>query len=147
MSEPTARATNPPSQRYAVDVERTEDGAHAEARVRDFTLRLGARRGDPTVGPNAVETLLAALGTCIITSLGGVAEASRVDLGDVRVALEADRQDRPPRLTAVRYVRRVAADVDDDRLERLIDLAERNGTVLGTLRHGPVPVEGRWERL
>ena len=147
MSKPAAEPAGAPSQRYAVDVERTADGAHAEARVRDFTLTTGARRGDPTVGPNAVETLLAAAGTCLLTSLGGVAEASRVDLQSASIALEAERQDRPPRLTVVRYVLRVAADVDDDRLGRLIDLAERNSTVLGTLGNGPLPVEGRWERL
>ncbi len=67
MSQRTEDTANPPSQRYAVEVERTEDGAHAEARVRD-------------------------------------------------------------------------------NLARLIELV-RNGTVHGTLRNGPVPVEGRWDRL
>lgn len=147
MSDRAEEPANPPGQHYTVEVERTADGAHAEARLRDFTLAMGARRGDPTVGPNAVETLLAAVGACLLTSLGGVAEASRVELRAARVSVEADRQDRPPLLTAVRYVLRVDADVDDDRLARLIDLAERNGTVLGTLRNGCVPVEGRWERL
>ncbi len=133
-------------QRYGAHVERSPDGRHARATIRQFTLDTGAHRGDADAGPNAVETLLTAVGTCLLTGLGMVSEASKVDVRAASVDLTATRQDRPPSITGVDYVLRVDSPASDDRIARLIDLAERNSTVLGSLRGGSFPIRGRWER-
>ncbi|CAB1127668.1 OsmC-like protein [Candidatus Hydrogenisulfobacillus filiaventi] len=129
-------------QRYTVTVER-RDARHAEAAVRAFRLTLGARRADLEAGFNPVETLLAALGDCLLTSLDLVAGLSRIPLDAVRIEVSGERQDRPPTLTAVRYRLFARTPVPAERFGRLVALAERNSTVFQTLSRA-VPVTGEW---
>lgn len=129
-------------QSYRVRVERT-DSLHARASVRDFELRLGARRADPEAGFNPVETLLSALGDCLLTALDFVAERSQIALTEAWIELEANRQDKPPSLTGIRYTLHLTSDAPSERIERLVSLAERNSTVFQTLTRA-LPVEGSW---
>lgn len=131
-------------QTYAVRLRRVDD-AHVTATVREYTLVLGAKRADAAAGFNPVETLLAAMGDCLLTALHYVSGLSRVPMSDVWLEAEADRQDRPPVVTAIRYVLHVATSVSDERVQRLIALAEANSTVFQTLGRS-IPIEGRWER-
>lgn len=133
-------------QHYHVRSERSPDGLRARTQVRRFSLETGAHRGDPDAGPNAVETLLTAIGSCLLTGLGMVAEGSRIPLDAVAIDLEADRSDRPPRITSVRYAIHLDSSVPDERLARLVELAERNSTVLGSLRGCGFSIEGQWDR-
>lgn len=130
-------------QNYRVHVERA-DSYHARAMVREFELRLGARRADPTAGFNPVETLLAALGDCLLTALDFVAELSKIPVTGAWIELEATRQDKPPTLTRIRYTLHLTSEAPKERLARLAGLAERNSTVFQTLNQ-TLPVEGRWE--
>jgi len=130
-------------QNYLVHVERT-DPYHARASVREFELRLGARRADPTAGFNPVETLLAALGDCLLTALDFVAELSKIPITGAWIELEATRQDKPPSLNHIRYTLHLASEAPKERLERLVGLAERNSTVFQTLSQ-TLPIEGHWE--
>lgn len=84
------------TQQYQVHLARQPDGIRTAAAVRDFTMVLGAHRGDASAGFNAVETLLSAVGACLTSSLTMVAETSRVSLSDVDVDVFAVRQDKPP---------------------------------------------------
>lgn len=130
-------------QNYRVRVERT-DPLHARASVRDFELQLGARRADPTAGFNPVETLLSALGDCLLTALDYVAELSKITVAEAWIELEATRQDKPPSLIRIRYTLHLASEAPKDRIERLVGLAERNSTVFQTLSQA-IPIEGSWE--
>jgi uncharacterized OsmC-like protein len=130
-------------QTYHVKVERT-DPQHARASVRDFTLELGARRADTEAGFNPVETLLSAAGACLLTGLQFVAQTSQIPLEGAWVELEATRQDKPPTLTQIRYRLHLKSPAPPERLERLLELAERNSTVLQTLAQA-VRLEGSWE--
>jgi len=132
-------------QTYAVRVERIDEG-HARAAVRDATLTLGARRADPSAGFNPVETLLSACGDCLLTAVQHIAGLSRAVIADARVDLEAQRQDKPPRLTEIRYTLHLSSDEPDDRLQHVVELAQANSTVLQTVALA-VPVQGRWTRL
>ncbi len=127
---------------YHVHLSRQFDAVRAVSTVRDFSLTLGVHRGDSAAGFNAVETLLSAVGACVTTSLGMVAEMSRVQLSEVEVDVAGTRQDRPPILTAVRFVVAVRTDASDEKLLRLLSLAERNSTVVSTLRLA-IPVTGK----
>ncbi len=133
-------------QHYRVRSERSADGLRARTRVRQFSLDTGAHRGDLEAGPNAVETLLAAIGSCLLTGLGMVAEGSRIPLDAVAIDLEAERSDQPPRITSVRYAIHLDSGAPDERLARLVELAERNSTVLGSLRGCGFAIEGQWDR-
>lgn len=130
-------------QDYVVDVVRTRAG-HALAETRSFHLDLGSHRGDPTVGFNPVETLLSALSSCLMTSLAMVSEMSRVPIEQMRMTVHGTRQDKPPVLVAVQYHLVVDTDLPAERIDRLIDLAQRNSTVFQTLSLA-VPVSGTWE--
>ncbi len=131
-------------QTYTVEVERIDE-AHAQAKVRGFTLDLGARRADMDAGFNPVETLLSAMGDCLLTALDFVAELSHASINGASIALEATRQDKPPLLVGINYTLRLRSDLPDERLERLVALAQSNSTVFQTVSKA-VPVEGRWER-
>ncbi len=132
-------------QTYTVEVDRV-DAAHAQAKVRGFTLDLGARRADMDAGFNPVETLLSAMGDCLLTALDFVAELSHVPIARSRIELQATRQDKPPLLTSVRYTLHVAAAAPDERIDHLVTLARTNSTVIQTLQKA-VPVEGGWRRI
>ncbi|MGC9217612.1 OsmC family protein [Acidithiobacillus sp.] len=130
-------------QTYQVRVERT-DSMHVTASVRGFDIPLGAKRADPTAGFNPVETLLSAMGACLLTAISFVAEASHILLAGARIELEATRQDRPPVLTDIRYVLHLKSDASPEQLDHLLDIAKRNSTVFQTISLA-VPVEGRWK--
>ncbi|HUX14714.1 MAG TPA: OsmC family protein [Spirochaetia bacterium] len=133
------------AQTYEVRIERSADGLHVRSAARDFTLELGAHRGDPAAGFNAVETLLSAVGACFSTSFGMVAELSQVPIDGLQMKIVAERQDKPPTVTAIRYIAFIKTDADDGKIDRLVALAERNSTVISTLR-GAIPVSGEWRR-
>ncbi|AEJ41863.1 hypothetical protein TPY_3711 [Sulfobacillus acidophilus TPY] len=119
-------------QEYSVTVSR-QDVNHAVATTRSFSLTLGARRGDLTAGFNPVETLLSAMGSCLLTSLQMVAELSRLPIGETAMTLTAIREDRPLRLVAISYRLRVVSPLPAERVERLWHMAEKNSTVYQTL--------------
>lgn len=142
MGEPKGRIRT--MQTYEVRIAR-QDAIHVQATVRDFTLQLGAKRGDAGAGFNPVETLLSAVGTCFLTALAFVAELSHVCIDNAVMTLEATRQDRPPIVVGIRYVLQVASDLEESRMDRIIELAKRNSTVFQTISLA-VPIEGRWVR-
>lgn len=128
-------------QTYHVVVQRLDE-AHAEARVRTFRLATGARRNDPSVGPNAVETLLSALGTCLLTNVNTLMEQMRVNIRDARVELRGERQDKPPLLTHIACRLVLVSAEPRGRLETLFGLAQKWGTVSNTLvRAVPLDME------
>ena len=133
-------------QHFKVRSERSADGLRARTQVRQFSLDTGARRGGLDAGPNAIEALLTAIGSCLLTALGMLAEGSHVPLDAVAVDLDAERSDLPPRITAVTYAIHIDSSAPDERLARLVELAERNSTVLGSLRGCGFTVEGQWDR-
>lgn len=116
------------------------DDAHAEGRVRDFGLQTGVRRGDPTVGPNAVETLLCGLGTCLLTNVNTLMTQMRLDIRDAFVELQGERQDEPPLLTKITGKLVLVSTEPRKRLETMFALAQKWGTVTNTLALG-VPLD------
>jgi putative redox protein len=126
-------------QTYTVTVERT-DASHVTAATREFRLTLGARRADLTAGFNPVETMLAAMGSCLLTALQMVAELSRLPVGSMAMELEAVRQDKPPTVVSAQYRLTVESPLPEERVVRLVHLAETNSTVFQTLSRA-FPIE------
>lgn len=129
---------------YQVTVER-RDEAHALASSHGHTLPLGVHRNDPTPGFNAAETLLAALGACLITNVNALAAKMRLQVNGVRVEIEGDRRDEPPGIVQVRYRLILDSPEPPEMLEKLHDLAFKWGTVTNTLLNG-VAIRGEWEQ-
>ncbi len=132
------------SQAYRVEVRR-QDAQRALAEARGFTLVLGARRADLEAGVNPVETLLAALGSCLLTGVQFVAESSKVPLAGARVVLEARREDKPPRIAQIGFVLYLESSAPDERWQRLFELTLKNSTLYQSLKDA-IPMAGKWER-
>ena len=94
---------------------------------------------------NPVELLLSALAACMIKGAERVLPTLNFQLDGMTVHLVADRQDAPPKLTAIRYEIVVTTPESDAR----IDLLHRNilkyGTISNTLT-GAVPLTGTIRR-
>ncbi|MGC8826142.1 MAG: OsmC family protein [Anaerolineae bacterium] len=120
---------------YRVQVRR-EDEMHAAASTRNHELRLGVRRGDPTAGFNAVETLLAALGTCIITNINSLADKMHLQVDGATVDLAGYRREDPPALVRIDVTITLESPEPEEKLRRLKELAIQYGTVTNTLAAG-----------
>ncbi|MDA8206953.1 MAG: OsmC family protein [Thermaerobacter sp.] len=132
-------------QTYEVQMRR-ESAQQVIARTRDLSLTLGAKRGDLEAGFNPVETLLSALGACLLTALQMVAELSRVPVTGMAIHLTGVRQDQPPQLVSVTYQLTIHTDAAEERLRRLVATAQRNSTVYQTLALA-IPVSGTVVRI
>ncbi len=120
---------------YRVQVQRVDE-SHAAATTRDHQLRLGVRRGDPTAGFNAVETLLAALGTCLITNLISLSEKMHLQLDGITIDLAGYRREDPPALVRIDVTMTLESAEPEEKLRRLKELAVQYGTVTNTLAAG-----------
>ena len=131
------------TQHYAVTVARN-DAVSATAHVREHTFTVSIQRGGGEVGPNAAETLLSALGTCLLTNVQTLAEKMRIELQDARVKVEGTRRNVPPGLVEIRYTLYLESDAPPEKLRYLHEKAAEWGTVTNTLANG-VPLEGKVE--
>lgn len=125
-------------QTYRVIVSR-QDESHGTATSREHSLTLNIKRGGTEAGFNAAETLLAAVGTCILTNVNTYIKKMRLTVHNVRIELDGVRQDDPPMLTEIRY-RLVLDSLEPlEKLHALHEISVRYGTVTNTLMHGIQP--------
>ena len=129
------------SMNYAVTVTR-QDERHAAAAARGHELMLNVKKGDGAAGFNAAETLLAALGTCLLTNVNAIAAKMRLQIDEARVEFTAVRQDNPPLLTQVQYNLILSSPEPPGKLEELYRLAVKWGTVANTVMQG-IQADGR----
>ncbi|WP_149587391.1 OsmC family protein [Tabrizicola flagellatus] len=94
---------------------------------------------------NPVELLLSALAACMIKGAERVSPTLRFQLDGMSVSLVADRQDAPPKLTAIRYEIVVDTPESDARLELLHRNILKYGTISNTLALA-VPLTGTIRR-
>ena len=94
---------------------------------------------------NPVELLLVALAACMLKGIERVTPMLHFQIDGAEVALEAIRQDAPPKLTLIRY----QITIDSAETDQRLDLLHRNilkyGTISNTLS-GAVPLEGTLTR-
>lgn len=94
---------------------------------------------------NPVELLLAALAACMIKGAERVVPTLKFQLDGMSVALQADRQDAPPKLTQVRYQITVDTPESDARLDLLHRNILKYGTISNTLS-AAIPLTGTIRR-
>ena len=123
---------------YAVTVSR-QDERRAVAATRGHELTLNIKKGDGSAGFNAAETLVAALGACVLTNVNAIAAKMRLQLNDVQMRFTAVRQDEPPILTEIRYELVLDSPEPPEKLEELYRLSVKWGTVTSTLMQGLRP--------
>ncbi len=126
-------------QHYSVTVARNDE-VSATAHVREHSFVVSIKRGGGAAGPNAAETLLSALGTCLLTNVETLAEKMRVEIEDARVEIEGVRRNVPPGIVRINYRLVLKSDAPPEKLAKLHEKAFEWGTVTNTLTHG-VPIE------
>jgi uncharacterized OsmC-like protein len=94
---------------------------------------------------NPVELLLSALAACMIKGAERVLPTLKFQLDGMSVSLQADRQDAPPKLIAIRYEITVTTTENDARLDLLHRNILKYGTISNTLT-AAVPLTGTIHR-
>ena len=120
---------------YRVSATRLDD-SRARIESRGHELLLNVKRGSGEAGFNAAETLLAALGACLITNLTSLAAKMRLQVEGIQVQIEGLRQDDPPGIVDIRYRLELESPEPPERLQRLHEVAFDWGTVTNTLLKG-----------
>jgi uncharacterized OsmC-like protein len=108
-------------------------------------VRLGTDVEGRKDALNPVELLLSALAACMIKGAERVLPTLKFQLDGMTVALEADRQDAPPKLTTIRYEIVVTTLEKDARLDLLHRNILKYGTISNTLT-AAVPLTGTIRR-
>jgi uncharacterized OsmC-like protein len=116
-----------------------QDKSHALAETRGHELTLNVKKGAGEAGFNAAETLLAALGACILTNVNAIGGKMHLKIDQARMEFEADRLDEPPALTEIRYKLFLKSPEPPEKLAELHDLCVKWGTVTNTVINGLVP--------
>jgi uncharacterized OsmC-like protein len=116
-----------------------QDEYHAIAETRGHLLMLNVKKGAGEAGFNAAETLLAALGACILTNVNAIGEKMHLHLEEARMEFEAVRRDEPPALVDIRYKLILKSPEPSEKLAELHDLCIKWGTVTNTVINGLTP--------
>ena len=116
-----------------------QDESRAIAETRGHHLALNVKKGSGESGFNAAETLLAALGACILTNVTAIGGKMHLQIDGARMEFEAARRDEPPTLTEIRYKLILKSPEPPEKLAELHDLCFKWGTVTNTLINGLTP--------
>lgn len=129
---------------YKVHARRVD--AHGSlAMAKDAQITLDTDLSGRRDAMNPVELLLSALAACMLKGIERVTPMLQFHIDGVEIALEAVRQDAPPKLTLIRYEIVVNSPESDQRLDLLHRNILKYGTISNTLREA-VPLEGTLRR-
>ena len=117
---------------YAIAARRI-DARGSISGVRDAQVSLDTSLEGRDDAFNPVELLLSALAACMIKGVERAAPMLGFDFSGVEVRIEAERQDSPPRITAITYELIVDSPEPDRRLDLLHTNVRKYGTISNTL--------------
>lgn len=126
------------SKNYKVRVTKL-DGARALAQAGKHRLTLNIQKGAKEAGFNAAETLLAALGACMMTNVNAIGQKMRLNIEDVQIEFDAVRSDEPAILTEIDFKLIVTSQEPEEKLAELYNLSVKWGTVVSTVKQGLTP--------
>ena len=109
----------------------------AEAHGQKITLSIVG--DDPSAGLTAPETVLAALGTCIVSNIKKGAREMGLHIDDVAIAVTAEKRIDPLGLNDVQYVVTLRSSEPKEKLQALYERATTNGTATNALLEGIKP--------
>jgi|YelNatPaOPRAMG01_1025707.scaffolds.fasta_scaffold138982_1 uncharacterized OsmC-like protein len=133
------------------------DGMQADSRVRHFNVRIDEPKelGGTDTGPNPVEMLLVALGSCQCLTARFISRLKRIDLQEFRVKLEgeldiegflkADGSIRPG-LQVIRLTAFIRSSASQEEIESLMKEVEKRCPVGDSILRG-VPIEMNYEKI
>ncbi|ELZ10246.1 OsmC family protein [Natrinema thermotolerans] len=111
----------------------SDEGYSATNEIRDFETTIDANGED---APGTLETLLAAYGSCYVPALRvGGQQRGADDLGRIEIDIDGELND-DDKLESISFDIRVAADVDDDTGEEILERAFELCKVHDALKDG-----------
>ena len=130
---------------------RLVEGMRTEASIRQFTLAIDepTQLGGTDCGPNPVEIVLAALGTCQEIVYAVHAARLGIAIEQLEVEVEGDLDARgfydvaavDPGFSAVRYHVHIKSPETPERVRALVETVQHSCPVLDTLQR-PLPIRG-----
>ena len=123
---------------YRVIVTRQDD-SHALAEARGHHIVLNVKKGSGEAGFTAAETLMAALGACLLTNVNAIGEKMHLKIDEARIEFDAERRDEPPALTGISYRLILKSTEPAEKLAELHELCFKWGTVTNTVINGLTP--------
>jgi uncharacterized OsmC-like protein len=123
---------------YRVTVTRQDD-AHALAETRGHQLVLNVKKGSGEAGFTAAETVMAALGACLLTNVNAIGDKMHLKIDEACIEFDAGRRDEPPALTRISYRLILKSPEPPEKLAELHELCVKWGTVTNTLINGLTP--------
>jgi len=123
---------------YRVTVTRQDD-SHALAEARGHQVVLNIKKGSGEAGFTAAETVMAALGACLLTNVNALGDKMRLKIDEARIEFDAERRDEPPALTRISYRLILKSPEPAEKLAELHELCIKWGTVTNTVINGLTP--------
>jgi uncharacterized OsmC-like protein len=116
-----------------------QDDSHALAETRGHWMLLNVKKGSSEAGFSAAETIMTALGDCLLTNVNAIGEKMRLKIDGARIEVDAERRDKPAALTRISYRLILKSAEPSEKLAELHELCVRWGTVTNTLINGLTP--------
>ena len=116
-----------------------QDDAHAVAEARDQVMVLNVKKGSGEGGFTPAETLMAAIGACLLTNVNAIGDKMRLKIEEARIEFDSERRDEPPALTQISYRLILKSAEPPEKLAELHELCIKWGTVTNTLINGLKP--------
>ena len=117
---------------YYVDAQTGASGMGTiRTKATDLAFDASPGQGDALPGP--ADLLTAAFAACMLKNVQRMAELMPFSFSTARIAVDAHRQDSPPRMDRIHYRLEVTTDEPPERVERLHRNVRKYGTITNTL--------------
>lgn len=116
-----------------------QDDSHALAEARGHLMALNVKKGGGEAGFTAAETIMAALGACLLTNVNAIGEKMHLKIDEARIEFDAERRDEPPALKRISYRLILKSTEPPEKLAELHELCVKWGTVTNTIINGLTP--------
>lgn len=115
-------------------------GVCSEIKMRNHTIIIDSQKeeGGEDLGPEAPEIFLAALGACVMTNISRIGKKMRLNIKKVSMEIKGvkEHNGRPSSFVSLKINVSIEADTSDRvKLERLVELSEKNCTVSNTVKN------------
>lgn len=126
--------------RYSVE-SATRGGGLSSARARQASIEFDTSAGQSDTHMGPADLLATAFAACVLKNVERFSGILPFRYEGASITVTADREDRPPRISQIRYVLRITTDEPAQRVDLLRRNLERFGTIFNTLA-AACPVAG-----
>jgi uncharacterized OsmC-like protein len=111
----------------------THGGGLSSARTGQAAIEFDTSAGQSETHMGPADLLATAFAACVLKNVERFSGILRFRYDGASMSVTAEREDRPPRISRIRYVLRITTDEAADRVDLLRRNLERFGTIYNTL--------------